>query len=130
MAIYGITSQASNQHEFTIHPYSSELYIATQYLEDLALSELKKELGIPENDYIKSPLRDSINVENISAGVLTLRYRPDSNQRIIEMIRIDKRYNFGLFPEKVRTVIKEFKIVKMEPISDLSEREEDEDDME
>lgn len=119
--IFNVVSQEKGNTESTIHCYSTSFSEAKQKMEKLALENLKQYLGISPNDFLKSPLSDTIALENISQG-LTIRYRDDNsssdNRRIIDLIKIEKVRDYLLFPKKIFTIIKTYKIVETESISE------------
>jgi hypothetical protein len=124
--IYAIASQETDKHEFVVHRYSTSFEQAKATLEKISLDHLKQALGMNSNDHMESPLYDTIGVENISQG-LTIRYRLEAsedgkpsrvNDRIIDMIKIERTHNFYVIPTKRRTIINTFKIIEVEAVSE------------
>jgi len=124
MNVYVITSQESDKHELVVHKYSISYEQAKLTLEKIAVDDLKIALGMSPNDHMESPLFDTIKIEDISQG-LTIRYRYETsidgksyNDRVIDMIKIEKVNDYYLIPNKKRIIIKTFKIIEVEPISE------------
>ncbi len=126
MSIYLVTYEDCDKHELIVDSYSRIFEESKFAMEKIALQHLKQASGLNINDHMESPLFDTIKIEDISQG-LTIRYHTDksddgkitkSSDRIIDMIKIEKVYDYGIIPNKKRSIIKTFKIIEVSPISE------------
>lgn len=119
MGIFVIVSQDTGSVTYAIHRYTTSEIEAKKYLDSLAFEDLKTKLGKPIHEKMECPLADSTSVEQLSAGLITIR-RNKENDRKIDMYKIEKEYAYGLYPKKVYPIIKTFEILEIEPICEAN----------
>lgn len=113
-SIFIICSQYTDKKDFFIHGYETSTKNAIIIMEHLALTELKRQKGLKPEDDLPSPLHDTVPLTEICSGY-TIRYRENTSNIIIDVIKIEKEYTtvYSFRKRRVYNVVRYFKIIEV-----------------